>query len=154
MVEDRSKRYANPPKAPKRNGGAPNPEEGEAKRKAEATAGSGMPTDQHPGPVGKVGEDPGPEGGHDATWGVVADRHKQEHGDMLKRHHADHLAHSEARHAMVSRHGEEAKKMHARHQEEMANAMEGEATQEAERTAGSPPKLGETKSEGTKGAEA
>ena len=145
MVEDRSKRYANPPKAPKKNGGAP-PEEGTAERKAEATAGRGMPSDEHPGPVGKVGSDPGPEGGHDQTFGVIAARHKQEHAGMLKRHGEEHSG-------MVERHHKEAKEMHGRHAKEMEDHFESGAEASAERTAGSPEELGSEKSEGKKGAE-
>lgn len=144
MVENRAKRYDNPPKAP-RKGGEANPEERTAKGEAEATAGGG-PTDERPGPVGKIGSDPGPEGGRDETWGVVAARHKTEHAGMLKRHGEEHSG-------MVERHHKEAKEMHGRHAKEMADHFESGAEASLERTAGSPKELGTPKAEGAKGSE-
>lgn len=143
--ESRSKRYDNPPKA-KKGGAAPNKEESAAKTEAEKTAGSGMPHADDPGKVGKEGSDPGPEAGKDSGWGVVASRHKSEHGDMLKRHASEHEQ-------MVGRHHDEAGKMHARHGKEMQDAMEQGAASKAEATAGSPKELGQAKSEGEKGSE-
>jgi hypothetical protein len=134
--ESRAKRYDNPQKAPKRGGAAPDKDESAAKAAAEKTAGHGMPHPDNSDKAGKVGSDPGPEGGKDATWGVVAARHKQEHADMLKRHAADHVAHANSRHEMVARHHDEAAKMHARHAKELMEA-----------TAGSPQELGNAKSE-------
>src|SRR5262245_1158081 len=110
--ESRSKRYDNPQKAPKKGGAAPNKDEAAAKSEAEKTAGTARPHADDPDKVGEVGKDPGPEAGKDATWGVVASRHKTEHGDMLKRHVSEHEQ-------MVGRHHEEAGKMHARHSKEM-----------------------------------
>lgn len=149
---DRTKRYANPPKAPKK-GGEANPEERKAKSEAEATAGGGMPHPKDPDKIGHVGADPGPEGGHDQTWGVVAERHKREHGDMLKRHAAEHVSHANMRHEMVERHHKEAKDMHGRHAKELADHFEQGAEASLERTAGSPEMLGKTKSEGKDGSE-
>ena len=147
---DRTKRYANPPKGKKN--GMQYKEESGAESKAKSTAGS-PPDMADADRVAKAGEDPGPEGGHDATWGVVAERHKREHGEMLKRHMADHVGHHEAHKALVERHHKEHKEMHSRHHEEMQDAMEGGAEGEAERSAGSPKILGRTESEGRKGAE-
>lgn len=140
-------RYDNPPKVGKKGGSAPNKDESAAKSEAEATAGSGMPHADKPGAVGKEGSDPGPDAGKDSTWGVVASRHKAEHGEMLKRHASEHEQ-------MVGRHHEEAGKMHARHAKEMQDGMESSAAAKAEATAGNPKELGETKSEGKGGMDA
>lgn len=144
MVEDRTKRYANPPKMPKKNGGGEaNPEERTAKSEAEATAGKGMPTPRDPDKIGKVGEDKGPDGGGDPPMTVAATvmtRHKQEHSGMLKRHGQEQAS-------MVDRHGKEAKEMHGRHAKELADHFEQGAEGLLEKTAGSPEMLGRTKSE-------
>lgn len=148
---DRTKRYANPPKAPKKKGDgslrkSAGNAEGEAKA-AEKKEGEGKgPTDEKPGAVGKVGDDPGPDEGHDATWGVVADRHKREHGDMTKRH-------GEEASTMHERHAGESKTMMGRHHKELQDHMEQGAEDKAEETAGSPKELGKEKSEGEKGTE-
>lgn len=127
---DRSKRYSGTAKA---------------KAKAEATAsGKSAP---HPKDQPSKTTDPGPDKGKDATWGVVADRHKREHGDMTKRH-ADELA------ATVERHAKEAKDMHGRHGGEMQDHLEQSAKGKAEATAGSPPTdTVKSKDEGKKGSE-
>lgn len=127
---DRSKRY---------NNGA-----GGAKAEAEKTAsGKDAP---HPANQPEKTTDPGPEAGKDATWGVVADRHKREHADMSKRH-------ADAHASMVEAHAKEAKDMHARHQKDMQEHMAGAAAT-AEKTAGSPPTdTVKSKDEGKKGAE-
>lgn len=127
--ESRAKRYDNPPRPKGKGGGAPDKDETTAKAAAEKTAGSGMPHADSPDKAGKIGSDPGPETGKDATFGVVAARHKTEHADMLKRHGGEHEQ-------MVGRHHEEAAKMHARHAKELMEA-----------SAGSPEELGKPKSE-------
>jgi hypothetical protein len=150
---DRSKRYANPPKKPKKTGsdGSLREHEGKAEAAADAAekkegAGKG-PTDKNPGPVGKVGTDPGPEGGKDAEFGVVAERHKREHADMLKRH-------TEAVGGMQDAHAKEAKGMVERHHKELQDGMEQKGEAGAEKTAGSPQELGtEKKIDGNKGSE-
>lgn len=150
---DRSQRYANPPKAPKKNGSASG-EIDEAKRDAEKTAGS-PPDMSDAGKVGKMDSDPGPEGGHDQTFGVVAERHKREHGDMLKRHMAEHTGHQEAHTAMMTRQHKESSDMLKRHQEEMKTEFQGgdHGGDEIKSGGDEGPKLGSEKSEGTKGTE-
>jgi hypothetical protein len=123
---DRSKRYD---KSQKKKDGAPGGTE-EAKGKAEATAsGKDAP---HPKDQPEKTSDPGPEAGHDAAFGVVAERHKREHADMSKRHVDEHAA-------MVEKHAKEAKDMHVRHGKEMVDAVSG-AKAAAEASAGEPPK--------------
>ena len=136
---------------PKKSNGAP-PEEGEAERRAEATAGAGMPQPAHPDKDGKMGSDPGPDAGHDATWGVVAERHKREHGDMLKRHMSEDVAHDEAGRVKTTRQHKESSDMLKRHQEEFKTAFQGPGD-EIEKGGGEGPRLGAAKSEGTKGTE-
>ena len=149
-MADSSKRYANPPKAPKKKSDGSLREheskaEGEADT-AERKEGEGKgPTDKKPGAVGKVGEDPGPDAGKDATWGVVADRHKSEHAAAIKRH-AEELG------AAHERHGKELKDMHSRHSKEMQDHMEQGAEGKEDATAGKPEELGKEKSEGKKGS--
>ena len=144
---DRSKRYDNSPKA--KHGKMQDKGESKAEtevKSAEAKEGAGKgPTDAKPGPVGKVGEDPGPEAGKDSTWGVVAERHKSEHAAMVKRH-------SEEMGGMAERHGKEGKDMMTRHHKELQDGMEMKAEGGIEGSAGSPPKLGKTESEGKKGS--
>jgi hypothetical protein len=146
---DRTKRYANPPKHGKKAAGAaPAAETGAAKSEAEKTAsGKDAPHPKDPDKVGKVGADPGPDAGTDATWGVVASRHKREHGEMLKRHGEEHEG-------MRGRHETEAKAMHTRHASEMKDHQEEGAESEAEATAGTPKELGKEKPEGDKGSNA
>lgn len=132
---DRSTRYSKPGKAPGGTAGA--------KTGAEKTAGGKAAP--HPKDQPEKKSDPGPEAGKDATWGVVADRHKREHGDMSKRH-AEELA------ATLERHGKEAKDLQGRHSTEMVEQLKAPEAK-AEKTAGDPPELGKQKSEGTKGAE-
>ncbi len=149
--ESRAKRYDNSPKG--KRGGAPNKETEAAKSEAEKTAGRGMPHADDPGKVGKVDSDPGPEAGKDATWGVVASRHKQERQAMHKRHAEEHVAHATTRQEMVGRHHKEDMEMSSRHQKEMQDALEEGAEGEAERSAGSPKELGTAKPEGKGGSE-
>lgn len=145
---DRTKRYANPPKHGKKGGGAaPGPNEKKVESEAEKTAGGkNAPHPTDPDKVGKVDSDPGPEGGHDSGWGVVASRHKREHGEMMKRQGEEHEA-------MRGRHETEAKAMHTRHASEMQDHMEEGAEHEAEATAGEPKELGKDKAEGKSGSE-
>ena len=121
--------------------------EGEVKAAEGKEAGGKGPTDAKPGPVGKVGEDKGPDAGHDATWGVVAERHKAEHAAMTKRH-------GEEGAGMHERHGKEGKDMMARHHKEMQDHMETAAHDKEEKTAGKPEELGKDKREGEKGSNA
>lgn len=147
MAEDRDRtsRYSNSPKGAKKHD-TPAAENEAAKAEAEKTAGgTSAPHADNPGKVGKQGSDPGPEGGEDATWGVVASRHSREHSDMLKRHHEELTATHE-------RHASEAKTLHKRHHDEMRDTATASA--EAARTAGSPKELGEAKSEGKAGSSA
>lgn len=151
-MADSSKRYANPPKAPKKG----MQDKGEKKAEGEAKAaekkegeGSG-PTDAKPGPVGKVGEDKGPSGSPSPEFGVVAERHKSEHAAMVKRH-AEEMATTAA--TTAERHGKEGKDMMARHHKEMQDHMESGAASKADATAGKPEELGKEKDEGKKGSE-
>lgn len=148
---DRSKRYANPPKHGKKKGdGSLREHEGKgeaAADKAEKKEGEHKgPTDAKPGAVGKVGSDPGPDKGKDATWGVVAERHKTEHGAMIKRH-------ADAMTGLHEAHAKEAKEMHGRHGKEMQDHMEEGAEHKEDASAGSPKELGKDKAEGKKGSE-
>ncbi len=143
---DRSKRYANPPKRPKK-GAAPDKDESAAKAASDKVGEREKgPTDAHPGPVGKVGSDPGPDKGKDAIWGVVADRHKSERTEMNKRHTTE-MSDMHARHA--KEHGD----MGTRHVKEMQDHAETAAAHKEEVTAGSPKELGKAKDEGKKGSE-
>lgn len=142
---DRTKRYSNPPKS-KKSGGMQNKEESGAKAEAEKTAGGkDAPHADAPGKVGKEGSDKGPEGSPSPEFGVIAERHKGEHGQMIKRH-------SDAMAAMHETHGKEAKDMMSRHSKEMQNHMEEGAAGKAEATAGKPKELGKEKDEGKKGS--
>lgn len=153
-MADSSKRYANSPKAPKKKGagdGSLRKSEGAAvgeAKKDEKKEGEGKgPVDAKPGPVGKVGEDPGPDKGESGPeFGVVAERHKSEHGAMIKRH-AEELG------ATHERHGKEAKDMMARHHKELQDHMEAGAEHKAQASAGAPKELGKDKDEGKKGSE-
>lgn len=154
--ESRAKRYANPPKAQKQGQkGAPGGTSS-AKTEAEKTPGrDGTPTAADPGKVGKQGSDTGPDSGHDATWGVVAERHSREHADMVKRHAADHTAHADAHAKMVERHAKEAKDMHARHGKELMDSSVTDAKDDAEKTAGNgfPTDTQRAEEKGKKGTE-
>lgn len=149
---DRSKRYANPPKKPGKKSGDGSLREHEAKGeaaadKAEKKEGEGKgPTDTKPGPVGKVGSDPGPSGSPSPEFGVVAERHKSEHAAMIKRH-------AEEMGTTAERHGKEGKDMMTRHHKELQDHMEQGADNKADATAGKPEELGKDKSEGKKGSE-
>lgn len=105
-----------------------------------------MPHAKDPDKAGKVGEDKGPQAGHSATMGVMAERHKAEHTAMHKRH-------GEAMAAMHESHAKEAKEMHGRHSKEMQDHMESGAEHKADASAGSPKELGKEKDEGKKGSE-
>ncbi len=143
---DRSKRYANPPKRPKK-GAAPDKDESAAKAASDKVgAREKGPTDAHPGPVGKVGSDPGPEKGHDAEFGVVADRHKTELTAMHKRHTGEMTQ-------MAERHQTEAGEMGKMHSKQMQDHFETAASGKLESSAGSPKELGKAKDEGKKGSE-
>ncbi len=134
---DRSKRYANSPKAKhgKMQDKGEQKAEGEAKS-AEAKEGAGKgPTDKAPGSVGKVGEDKGPEGSPSPEFGVIAKRQKSEHSEMRDRH------------------SKEMTDMVSRHHKEMQDGMETAAAGKADASAGSPKELGKDKSEGEKGSE-
>ncbi len=138
---DRSKRYANPPKA--KHGKMQNKDEVKAESTVEKAAKDpkDSPTDAKPGPVGKVGEDPGPEGSPSPEFGVIAERHKSETSSTMKRH-------AEEGAAMHERHGKEVKDMMSRHHKEMQDHMESKAEGKAAATAGSPKELGTPKKEG------
>jgi hypothetical protein len=146
---DRSKRYANPPKHG-RKGAAPNKDEegaAAAAKTAEKKEGEGEgPTPKDPGAVAKENTDKGPSP-HESgpEFGVVAERHKREHGDMTKRH-------AEEAAAMHERHGGEGKSMMARHHKELQDHMESAAATKEEASAGSPKELGKDKAEGEKGS--
>lgn len=146
---DRSKRYANSPKAGKK--GMQNKDERKAEGGVAAAEGKEGkhegPTDQHPGKVGKVGEDKGPDGGASSTMGVMHERHASEREDMHKRHHMEMTQ-------MHDRHATEHKDMHKRHHEETQNHEEAGAEKKIDATAGKPEELGKDKSEGKKGSEA
>jgi hypothetical protein len=141
---DRNKRYANPPKA--KHGKIQNRQQAGAHKDVERTTakGTGAPSDAHPGPVGKVGNDPGPEGGRDTTWGIIAGRHKAERDSMHGRR-ATEDAHTHERRAA------EDADMHNRHAKELQNHMEQAAKTELATTAGNPKELGNAKNEGRKG---
>ena len=143
---DRSKRYANPPKG--RKGAVQDKDETGAEKKVEASAkaGTDVPHAASPAKAGKQGDDPGPDAGKDAGWGVVAERHKAEHAGAMKRH-------GEESAAMSERHGKEMKDMMSRHHKELQDHMESGAASKADATAGSPKELGTEKSEGKKGSE-
>ena len=145
---DRSKRYANPPKRPKKGGGMQDKQEVKAEHEVKKGVGpaDGAPSAAHPGPVGKVGSDPGPDKGHDAIWGVVAERHKAERTEMNTRHTSE-MSDMHTRHA--KEHGD----MGKRHTKELQDHMETAAAHKIEATAGSPKELGTAKSEGKKGSE-
>lgn len=120
---DRTKRYANPPKGKKMT--APDKDETGAEGKVEATAGS--PPQMKDAPkVGKMGEDPGPSGGKDATWGVVASRHAANITGMLKRH-------GEEAASMHERHSKEMKDMHKSHMKEAEEHFMGGHENEGEK---------------------
>lgn len=145
---NRSKRYANPPKGKKKG----LQDKGERKAETEVKADEKKegehkgPTDKEPGKVGKAGEDKGPSK-HESgpEFGVVAERHKREHGDMIKRH-AEEMA------ATHERHGAESKTMLGRHHKELQDHMEGGAERAEDKTAGAPKELGRDKPEGEKGS--
>lgn len=135
--KDRTTRYTKSPSGAKNHSAA-------AKAEAEKTAGgANAPHADDPNKAGKVGSDPGPEGGEGATFGVITSRHTREHSDMLKRH-------GEEMTATHERHHTEAKAMHKRHHGEMKDAAE--AAHAAEATAGSPKELGKAESEGKSGS--
>jgi hypothetical protein len=150
---DRSKRYANSPKAKhgKMQDKGEQKAEGEVKA-AEAKEGEGKgPTDKSaaaPGGVGKVGEDkgpktdpnPSPEGGL-----IASDAHKAEIASATK-------FHAEEASAMSERHAKHIKEITNRHLK-MQDGMEAKAEGEADASAGSPKELGKDKSEGKKGSE-
>ena len=138
---DRSARYKQSGK-----GGSPAGTKTAASEAEKTAGGSNAPHANNPDKIGKVGADPGPDAGHDATWGVVAARHKREHGEMHKRHGEEIMG-------MHDRHASEAKAMHTRHASEMQDEMEKSATGNAEATAGSPKELGKDKPEGKGGSE-
>jgi hypothetical protein len=59
---DRNKRYANPPKL--RKGRVQYKQESQAQKDIKRTTakGTGAPSNAHPGPVAKIGDDRGPKG--------------------------------------------------------------------------------------------
>lgn len=154
---DRSKRYANPPKA--KNGKMQ--DKGEVKAdstvKKDAADPAKSPTDAKPGPVGKVGEDPGPEGSPSPEFGVVAKQKADEIGAAMKMHADNMKIHTDAMTAEAERHGKHMKEMTSRHQK-TGDGMQDKGEQGAEKkaaaTAGSPKELGKPKDEGKKGSEA
>jgi hypothetical protein len=146
---DRNARYRNPPKV--KHGKVQNRFESRAQAgadKAESAEGAGKgPTDKNPGPVGKVGQDKGPEGSPSPEFGIVADRHKREHGEMTRRH-------GEAQHSLHEAHTKEANDLQARHAKELQDTMEQAASKKANATAGTPKELGRAKDEGGRGSNA
>lgn len=121
---DRSNRYAKSQKKAALSKGEQPGTDG-AKGEAEKTAGSGMPHEPDPGPVGKMGEDKGPD---ESGMGGMVSRHKQEHGEMVKRHAEEHTS-------MVERHGKEMKAMHDRHHKELVSPPEGSGPEEGRKGA-------------------
>lgn len=104
---DHTQRY-NHPRSQSSRGGAPKGTEGAA-AKAEATAGSPPSAADPKGAIHKP--DSGPDAGHDATWGVVAERHgreRQEAGDRQMGEMKDmHARHAKEMQALSDRHSTE-----------------------------------------------
>jgi hypothetical protein len=104
---DHSKRYNHP----RSQGGAPKGTEGAA-AKAEATAGSPPSATDPKGAIHKPDE--GPAAGHDATWGVVAERHSRERQEASDRQMAEMKD-------MHARHGKEMQALSDRHSTELSS---------------------------------